>query len=347
MSAKSSVSKRANPKAKSLRDKGPDSGAKEFAGKPAPYVKPGRQLRFMEKIKAQGCWPPRGKDADHGREKGPTITPYIIAPCNSGDGGARPIPSLQANFSKSIEVIDPMGIPVLEPRAGTGYTLRCHVVNHGGAGAFGGIAEFYVSNPQSFNTAAATTGAVLPMNGLAGFSVLPGKSVVVDCPKKWIPVSDAEAASSILVQAYDVFADKVVGRFDARNDRHVARRDHIADFSGVWDGMESANPLHGVPTLERIVIVQNYLDVQVGFYSQLGGGIPAQPQDSGTGTIVNNQIQISTTEYWGPSQTPFTSNQWMLSLTSGGLIHFTHHRHYLMPGDGRPDTDTFGDLHRT
>ncbi|MDP9120748.1 MAG: hypothetical protein M3O15_05165 [Acidobacteriota bacterium] len=61
---------------------------------------------------------------------------------------------------------------------------------------------------------------------------------------------------------------------------------------------------------------------------------------------MNEQVQLSSTEPWGPAQTPFTSNQWTLSLTPAGLLHFEHHMHFLMPGNGKPDTQTQCDLHR-
>ena len=117
-------------------------------------------------------------------------------------------------------------------------------------------------------------------------------------------------------------------------------------MSGVWDGIESANAIHGTPTRIRIVITQNYLAINSSFYMEVGLGIPSSPQDVAVGTIVSEIVHLSSTEYWGPSFTPFTSNDWTLYLTPGGLLHFDHHRHYLMPGDGRPDTYTSGDLHR-
>jgi hypothetical protein len=55
---------------------------------------------------------------------------------------------------------------------------------------------------------------------------------------------------------------------------------------------------------------------------------------------------LNSTETWGPNHVPFTSNQWTLSITPAGLLHFDHHRHFLMPGDTRPDADSHGDLQR-
>jgi hypothetical protein len=318
----------------------------EATEKSRPFVKPGQSLRYVEKLNERASWPPlRGKERP-GREKRPTITPYIVVAAFPGENGSRPIGDQQALYNASVQIIDTVGASVLAPVKGSTYFLRCSVANLGGAGAFGGMAEFYVAPPSVLDNAAATIGAILPAKGYSGFSAMPGSTVTFQCPNSWTPISDAEAASSIVVQAYDAFVGRVVRGFGARQDRHVGRRDYIPDFNGVWDGTESANIIHGTPTLIRIVITQNYLDVNAAIYMQLGGGIPPTPQDTTSGTILGGQVQLSSTEYWGPSHEPFTSNQWTLSIRPGGLLHFEHHRHYLIPGDGRPDLNTSGDLHR-
>jgi hypothetical protein len=316
--------------------------------KDPPFVKPGKRLHFVDKLKEQGYWPllDKKRRPPRDRERGPTITPFVLIPAVAGDNGARPIADQEALYNASVQILNATGNPVLTPTKGSTYSLRCIVSNRGGAGAFGGMAEFYVAPAATLDAVAGSASALLPLKGLTGFSAMPGATVAVTCPKPWVPVTDDEAASSILVQAYDAFVDKVVLRFDARQDRHVGRRDFIPDFSGIWDGMESANPLHGVPTRIRIVITQNYLTVNAGFYMELGGGIPSTPQDTASGTILNGQVTLSSTEYIGSPAVPFTSNQWKLRIGPGGLLHFDHHRHYLMPGDTRPDTDTYGDLHR-
>jgi hypothetical protein len=319
----------------------------KVAGKLSAFVKPGQQLRYVDKLKERHLWPlSRGKEHRPSREKGPTTTPYVVVPTGPGDVGSRPIPDQQALYNASVQVVDGAGNAVLSPVSGRTYRLRCRVINRGGAGAFGGVAEFYVAPPWVIDNAASTPGSLLPAKGYAGFSAIAGGSVVVECPNPWTPVNDTEAASSVVVHAFDTFVDRVVRRFDARQDRHVGRRDRIPDFSGVWDGMESANIIHQVATRIRIVVAQNYLNVSVGFYSEVGSGIPSTPQETANGIIVNGQAQLSSIEVWGPNNVPFTSNEWTLALTAAGVLHFEHHAHYLMPGDGRPDTHTNGDLHR-
>jgi hypothetical protein len=319
-----------------------------------PFVKPGQPLGYVDKLKGRGLWPPkrvrkRGKNGDDGQhEKGPTTTPYLVVPAVPGDPGVRPISGQQALYNRSVQIIDGFGNPVLSPVSGSTYRLRCRVTNRGGAGAYGGIIEFYVAPPATLDNAATTPGATLPAKGYAGFVAAPGATVVVDCPHTWTPTAAGEATNTVEVQAYDAFVDQVTHRFDARRDRHVGRRDHIPDFSGVWEGMESGNTIHGTPTRIRIVVTQDYLNVSAGFYEEVGGGIPASPQSSASSAIFAGQALFAAIEYIGPSNAPqaFAESHWTVSLTPTGLLHFTHHKHYLMPGDTRPDWDTTGDLRR-
>jgi hypothetical protein len=117
------------------------------------------------------------------------------------------------------------------------------------------------------------------------------------------------------------------------------------DFAGTWNGMESANIIHQTPTLIRIGITQSGAQANVSIYQQLGGVIPSSPQSMGTATITNGTVTLDLTETINGQ--PFTSNHWVLSFPTPGTLHFTHHTHYLQPGDTRPDTDTTGDLTRS
>jgi hypothetical protein len=308
-----------------------------------PFVKPGTQLQYAGKLKERNQWPPKsGKDTP-GTTQGPVTTPYLVVPAMPFDPGLRPISDDQVLYNQNLEILDGLGHPVLLPVAGTTYRIRASVNNRGGCGAFGGIAEFYVAPAATIDHAAAVPGTTLKALGYTGFTALPGATVSLNCPNAWTPANDAEATYTLVVQAYDAFLDLVTHRFDARQDRHVGRRDHIPNFAGIWNGLEYVN---NSPYQIRIVITQNVLNVNAAFYMQVSGGLPASPQDTASGTITGGHVQLNSTETWGPSHVPFTSNQWTLSITPAGLLHFDHHRHYLMPGDTRPDTDSHGDLQR-
>jgi len=310
-----------------------------------PWVKPGEQLGYVDKLKKRDAWPPkkakRYRPPHPGNEKRPVATPFVVVQAGGGDFGARPIPDAQAFNNASIQILDTLSHPVDRAVPGQTYRLRCRIWNRGAEGAYAGIAEFYVGTAALFNQHAINHQPT-KAQGYAGFSAGPGGFVDAISPNPWTPATAAESRSSIVVQAYDPFTDRVQQPFDARNDRHVGRRDYIPDFSGIWDGMESANQIHQVPTLIRIVVTQAGANVNVGFYSQVSGGIPSTPQDSASGTIVNGKINVNTTEFIGGN--PFTQNQWELSLTPAGKLHFEHFRQYVAPGDTRPDTHTNGDL---
>jgi hypothetical protein len=317
------------------------------------FVKPGEPLRFAEKLKKDGLWPKkRGKQSSptHGDRKRPVVTPFLYVPAMPGDMGVfRPLPNHQELFSQGIQLIDTSsGMPVLQVKKGGTYRLRCEVINRGSTGAYAGLCNFYIV-PKTAIDAAVLGGTTLPIFALTGFMLMPNSAKAVDCPKLWSPITDDEAQYSVLAQVFDPFGDNIVQRYNAQVDRHVGRRDHIPDFSGIWDGMESANQIHLVPTRIRISITQNFLQVNVSIFGEMGGGIiPSTPQDVGSGHIdLSGTINsVVTTEYWGPSNTPFAQSTWILSLPTPDILHFEHYKHYLMPGDTRPDTHTNGDLHR-
>jgi hypothetical protein len=308
-----------------------------------PYVKPGEQLRYVDKLKERNAWPPKGAKDGPGSQRQPATTPFVVVPAIPYDSGLRPISDDQTLYNQNLEILDGLGHPVLIPAAGTTYRIRASVTNRGGCGAFGGLAEFYVAPPATIDHAAAVPGTTLKALGYVGFAAMPGATMALDCPNPWTPANDAEAGYTIVVQAYDAFLDGVTNRFNARQDRHVGRRDHIPNFAGVWDGLEYYN---NTPYQIRVVVTQSVLNVNASFYMQVSSGIPLTPQDTAAAPITGGHVHLSSTETWGPSHVPFTSNQWTLSITPTGLLHFDHHRHYLMPGDTRPDHDSYGDLHR-
>lgn len=308
-----------------------------------PFVKPGEQLGYVDKLKERGLWPPKRDKESQGTAHQPTTTPFVVVPAVPFDPGLRPISDDQVLYNQNLEILDPLGHPVLMPAAGTTYRIRASVTNSGGCGAFGGLAEFYVAPAAAIDRAVAVPGTTLKALGYAGFSAVPGATVHLDCPNAWTPSNDTEAGYTVVVQAYDAFLDLVTRRFDARQDRHVGRRDHIPHFAGIWNGLEYYDT---TPYQIRIVITQGGLNVNASFYMPVGSGLPTTPQDTASGTITGGRVHLNSTETWGPNHVPFTSNQWTLSITQAGLLHFDHHRHYLMPGDTRTDKDSHGDLTR-
>ena len=308
-----------------------------------PWVKPGEPLEFVRDLKKRGAWPPRKAKDDRPKKGRAIATPYLVIPAAANDLGTRPISEVQAFNNANIQIIDAAQQPVDRALTGQSYQLKCKIWNRGAAGAYGGMAEFYVGPPDLFSQLAHTRKATKAL-GYAGFVAMPGGSAECICPNLWTPADDVESRFSIVVHAYDPFGDRLLHPFNPRNDRHVGWRDYMPDFSGVWDGMESANQIHQVATRIRIIIMQSGFSVTVGFYMEVGAGIPTTPQDTATGFIFQNRINLASAESIGGA--PFTTNQWELRLTSSGQLHFEHYRQFVAPNDTRPDTHTNGDLTR-
>jgi hypothetical protein len=55
-------------------------------------------------------------------------------------------------------------------------------------------------------------------------------------------------------------------------------------------------------------------------------------QETATGNINGDEVQMDATETTEPGRVPFTSNHWVVSITPAGSLHLTHYRHSLSPG---------------
>lgn len=260
-----------------------------------PFVKPGEPLGFVADLKAKGIWPPRlrdRKDDNHDHPK--ATTPFLVIPVSvaPADTGSRPQSNSKAFHSKGIWIEDLPGTMVTTPVVGGLYRIKCRVRNLGAFPAYGGLADFFVNTPGAF-TAAAGTGGTLPSIGHTGFSVAQGQEIVISCPNIWRPASAGELASSIVVHAYDPFADNLTSRFDARNDRHVGRHDLTPDVY-VRDWTDSA-AVHddGVEPSTRNVFYRTS-DVWNRRSAAPGGFVDDQPQNQnprqGNGVAGDNFI---------------------------------------------------------
>ena len=191
---------------------------------PNGRVRPGEMLGYVERLRQQDLWPVASIKYDRGD---PVATPYLVVQVAPDENGVRQLAGDIALHNPNVEILDGAGTPVAKPVKGTPYTLRCTVRNLGAISAYAGLAEFYVAAPSFVDQAAVTFGARMRAVGYAGFVALPGTDSVIDCPVSWTPGSDQEAASSVLVQVYDPFTNPLSYPFDAREDRHVGRRDSV------------------------------------------------------------------------------------------------------------------------
>lgn len=174
----------------------------------------------------------------------PPITPYLVIPFSSTNGGGRPLSKsavfpkglLAVSYGVQVFFVDRAGNPSPNPlnqalappkpnadglRPTERYLIRCAVSNLGPAPCYSGMAEFSlnlnpVDNLSSFYT-------------ITNFSAAAGQTVTVTCPRLFTP--NPNRTYSILVRAYDPFHDPLSAGgdvWDYLGNRHVARVDFQA-----------------------------------------------------------------------------------------------------------------------
>lgn len=306
-----------------------------------PWVDPGGQLGYARDLEKAGQWPPTRKppvrDPEH-----PVATAYLVVPFDPADAGVRPVADARVQYSASVRVLDPAGTSVEQPAAGETYAIEATVINRGVAPAYFGLAQFYAAPAAAVDTAAAGGPAPAAL-GFAGFLANPVASAVVRCGRSWSPLTPDEAASTLLVHAYDPTSDALTAPFDAHADRHVGRRDPIANFAGVWDGTITTSWGPG-STLLRLIVTQTATSLSMGYYGQVMHGLPSNPQWTGSGMVSGNQATGFTTEMLDGA--PFTTNAWSLTLTGSTTLEFFNHCEFVAPGDTRGTQIQTGTLSR-
>jgi hypothetical protein len=144
------------------------------------------------------------------------------------------------------------------------------------------------------------------------------------------------------VRVYDPIVDMSQYPYDSAADRHIARRDIVPDFSGVYQRIVFVGPTpKSGKEILRVVIQQVNSVATVSVYSLVGNN---KSLLSGQAIVTGSSFVFTCTEQ--KNGQPFTNNVITLSLTNPNLLRYTLHRHYLMPGDTRPDQYLVADLPR-
>ncbi|HKM53448.1 MAG TPA: hypothetical protein VJY33_08555 [Isosphaeraceae bacterium] len=113
------------------------------------------------------------------------------------------------------------------------FQLSCVIANLGAVASPAAMVEFYTSAALWFGSAGhdtltpAQVQADVQLVGRVSATIPPGSTVLVNCPKYWVPGSFDAAQQGVLVQVGDLFTDPLTAPFDAINDRHVARFDEV------------------------------------------------------------------------------------------------------------------------
>jgi hypothetical protein len=308
---------------------------------PTPWRAKGQKLVYADELAKLGEWPPKTSPGKRRDGAPPAATAFLVIPAFAGDAGARPFPGTEGVHSAGIWLIDVNGAATATPVPGQGYRLAAKVTNFGATASYAGLIDFFVATPAALDAAAAG-GAAPPAFTSTGFRLQPQTSITITTTKAWTPANATEARASLLVATYDLVLDPLGSGFDARGNRHVARRDAVSDFSGVWDGQFTFGG--AVSDKIRVVITQTGVIAQCQFYGQVGGALPTTPQSSGSGQVIGTQLSLTTTDFLSPG-VPFTTNQWTLTLPDPATLHLEN-IHAFPAGDGRPTQHWVGDLHR-
>jgi hypothetical protein len=303
--------------------------------KPLPFVKEGEELRFVRRLREIGKWPLVRSDRPRDPKR-PVLNPYLVLQAAPGDQGARPLANdpnaQQVLYNESVQILDAAGNGVTAPVAGASYTLTCRVTNLGNLGAFGGIAEFYIAAPATFDSLALMPKPVLAASGYEGFTAKPGETVTVKSRRVWKPVTVQEAMSTIVVHAHDPFNDRIQKRFDARHDRHVGRRDTIPDFAGLWKGVltgQAATPGTWNVWLDIKQVVYQNLSISI-YFAQAPTPPPLKVMDV-PATVVPGEVDftaagvVPVTSYWGMTRQGANDLKVTLSyprdFSADGILH--------------------------
>lgn len=189
--------------------------------------------------------PPQPMGGTTWQPSGPVPTPFLVIAATSADNGSRrpggpPQSSLFANGSIAAKQV------LFAPNGALlSVQLSCVIANLGAGGCFAGWVEFfvcpaiYVGVPGELSLSPQGVKQQSTLVGYAAFCLPPGASKTVVCPNPWVfptgagasipPGTQAAGEAGVIVQAYDLWSDRLSNAFDALLDRHVARNDEIMD----------------------------------------------------------------------------------------------------------------------
>jgi hypothetical protein len=158
-----------------------------------------------------GPIPTAGKSPTH-------YTPWLVVRYAPGDIGTRPLAS-GAVFWESPDVWVVSSHGINEPVPGEANQVFARVTNYGLQQANGVVVKFWWANPS-----VAITEASANLIGI-GFVNIPSlRSVVLECPKPWIPIEENGGHECLLAEAYVPGLDPLSSPMDPVVDRHVGQK---------------------------------------------------------------------------------------------------------------------------
>ena len=147
-----------------------------------------------------------------------TYTPWLVIRYAAGDIGNRPLPS-SAVFWESPDVWVVSSLGINRPVPGEANHVFARVTNYGLQQANGVVVKFWWANPSL-----AITESTAHLIG-TGFCDVPSlRSVVVPCPRPWVPVEENGGHECLLAEAYVPAKDPLTAPMDPVADRHVGQK---------------------------------------------------------------------------------------------------------------------------
>jgi hypothetical protein len=145
-------------------------------------------------------------------------TPWLVIRYDAGDYGGRPLPAGTV-FWESPDVWVTSTLGVNQPAVGQPNSVFARVSNFGLQQANGVVVKFWWADPSI-----AITESSAHLIG-TGFAVVPAKrSVVVECPRPWIPIEENGGHECLLAEAYVPGFDPLADPMDPVLDRHVGQK---------------------------------------------------------------------------------------------------------------------------
>src|SRR6202453_4524689 len=147
-----------------------------------------------------------------------TYTPWLVIRYAVGDYGGRPLPPGTV-FWESPDVWSEGSGGINQPVVGEPTAVFARVSNFGLQQANGVVVKFWWANPSL-----AITESSAHLIGI-GFANIPSKrTVVLECPKRWVPIEENGGHECLLAEAYVPGHDELEHPMLPGLDRHVGQK---------------------------------------------------------------------------------------------------------------------------
>lgn len=146
-------------------------------------------------------------------------TPWLLVRDALGDIGARPLPSGSVFWESPDVWVESANGAINQPVVGQPNTVFARVTNLGWQYATGVIVKFWWADPSL-----AITETTANLIGIGWTDIPSGWSVVVQCPKPWVPIVENGGHECLVAEAYIPVYDPLTAPMNPMDDRHVGQK---------------------------------------------------------------------------------------------------------------------------